>query len=507
MRAGDWIGKEGGAAMPTKTLSQPRRSSARTRRRIKRREFRPLEPQPIIRTIQVESVEIFPSRPPMPAPRDWPRRVLVGLLVAAMVGFSAIPIANQLLHPPGDNKDYDIWYKAGHEVLEGKSLYSERELAGKRVFEFMYPPAAAVFLAPLTTFGKLPFIVFLDVVNSMSWIVSLLLSVKLCTRPGQRPPITAYLLPAACTVAYVYDAYLLGQPNLMLLACLLSAFAALRDKRDLAAGGLLAFATACKAFPALALGYLVYRRQWRAALAMVAFLGLFLVVVPAPLRGWGRTIEELKTWSGGMLLRYDGNAIAQRPGASYEWKNASLVAIAHRLLRHVPAENPDEAHPVYVNVADLDFRWVTGIAMALGIGLCLACVAASPWFGGRSDATDAIEWAMLLVLITILTPISWFYYGVWLMYPFAVAVQSIGQLRLRSLTKKVAIGGLAASLFLLNAVLPCLGTLRAVGMPFFGYLLLLLELGLLLRLSTKRSAAAAGDERYSQPIGRRVAAI
>jgi hypothetical protein len=507
MRTGDCIGKEGGAAMPTKTLSQPRRSSARTRRRMIRREFRPLEPRPIIRTIHDESVEIFPSRPPMPAPRDWPRRILVTLLVTLMIGFSAIPIANQLFHPPGDNKDYDIWYKAGREVLEGKSLYSERELAGQRVFEFMYPPAAAVFLAPLTAFGKLPFIVFLDVVNSLSWIASLWLSVRLCTRRGVRPPITAYLFPAVCTLAYVYDAYLLGQPNLMLLACLLGAFAALRGKKETAAGALLAFATACKAFPALSLGYLVYRRQWRAALAMVGFLALFLVVLPAPARGLGRTIQELKAWTGGMLLRYDGNAIAQRPGASYEWKNSSLLAGTHRLLRHVPAENPDEIDSVYVNVADLDFRSVSGIALAVGIGLCLACIAVSPRACGRTDATDAVEWAMLLVLMTILTPISWFYYGVWLMYPFAVAESSIAQLRKDSLTKKIAIGGLAACLLLLNAVLPCLGTLRAVGMPFFGYLLLLLELGLLLRLAIKRSSATAGDERHSEPIGLRVAGI
>jgi hypothetical protein len=487
MRAGDWIGKEGGAAMPTKTLSQPRRSAARTGRRINRREYWPLDPPPILRTIDQDATRVLARAPAMPAPRLWPRRVLIGFLVAAMVGFSALPIANQLLHPPGDNKDYDIWYKAGREVLEGSSLYSQRELAGKHVFEFMYPPAAAVFLAPLTAFGKLPFIILLDVLNSLSWIVSLLLSVKLCTRAGQRPPITAYLLPALGTVAYVYDAYLLGQPNLMLLACLLAAFAALREKRDVAAGGLLAFATACKAFPALALGYLVYRRQWRAALAMVAFLAVFLIVIPAPVRGLGRTVDELKTWGSGMLLRYDGNAIAQRPGASYEWKNASLVASAHRLLRRVPAENPDDTHPVFVNVVDLDFRWVTGVAAAVGVGLCLACVAVTPRFGRRNDATNAIEWAMLLVLITILTPISWFYYGVWLMYPLAAVGATITQMPTGSLSKKVAIGGLVACLLMLNAVLPALGLLRAVGWPFFGYLLLLLELSVLLRLSIKRA--------------------
>jgi hypothetical protein len=485
--------------MPAKTLSPPRHSTERRRRQLRRRELRPVETQPTIRSVYDESVELLPVVTQLPAARDWPRRTLVGLLVATMIGFSVLPIANQLLHPPGDNKDYDIWYKAGREVLAGQSLYSPRELAGTRAFEFMYPPAAAVFLAPLTAFGKFPFLIFLDVLNSLSWIASLYLSVRLCGRDGVRPPITAYVLPALCTLSYVYDAYLLGQPNLMLLACFLAAFNALRGKRDVAAGALFAFATACKAFPVLALGYLVFRRQWRAAVAMVAFLGLFLVIMPAPVRGLSRTVAELKNWTGGMLLRYDGNAIAQRPGASYEWKNASLLSSTHRLLRHVPAENPDEVNPVYVNVADLDFRSVTGIAVALGIGLCLACIVVSPRSARRTDSTNAIEWAMLLVLMTILTPISWFYYGVWLMLPFAVVGESIGQLLPGTLAKKLAIGGLVVSLLLLNAVLPCLGSLRAIGTPFFGYMLLLLELAWLLMLASRRSSTAGANRNSSRP--------
>jgi hypothetical protein len=93
---------------------------------------------------------------------------------------------------------------------------------------------------------------------------------------------------------------------------------------------------------------------------------------------------------------------------------------------------------------------------------------------------------MLLVLITVLSPISWFYYGVWLLYPIAIVAQFIGSLPKASVTKKIAIAGLAACLLLLNAVLPCLGPVRAVGMPFFGYLLLLIELGWILRRASAR---------------------
>jgi hypothetical protein len=93
---------------------------------------------------------------------------------------------------------------------------------------------------------------------------------------------------------------------------------------------------------------------------------------------------------------------------------------------------------------------------------------------------------MLLVLITVLSPISWFYYGVWLLYPFAIVAQFIGSLPQASVTKIIAIAGLAVCLLLLNAVLPCFGPVRAIGMPFFGYLLLLIELGWILRRASAR---------------------
>ena len=437
----------------------------------------------MLQVVQIEQLEglegILSPRPS----RQRSHKILVAVLFGTMAVFSAFPIANHLFRPAGENKDYDIWYKAGRIALEGNDLYTPREQTGQRVLEFMYPPAAAIFLAPLTALGKLPFLLSLDVLNSLSWMASLFLAVRLAENMGLRRTMALYVFPAACTVAYVYDAYLLGQPNLMLLACMLAAFVALQQKKDWTAGGLLAFATACKAFPLLSLGYLVYRRHWRAAFAMFVFLALFLFVLPATVRGIGRTARELQTWTGRMLLHYDNNGIAQRPGTSYEWKNASLLAITHRLLRHVPAELPDNDDPVYVNIAELDFRFVSGVAVVSAAIVCLACVLVLPSQPLRTKATDAIEFAMLLVLITILSPISWFYYGVWLLYPFAVVAQFIRSLPKESVTKKIAVAGLAVCLLLLNAVFPCLGAVRAVGMPIFAYLLLLLELGWILWLT------------------------
>ena len=136
----------------------------------------------------------------------------------------------------------------------------------------------------------------------------------------------------------VYNIYLLGQPNLLLLALLLGSFACLRLGRPIGAGALLATAAAIKAFPILALGYLIYRRMWTASAATVAVLAAWLLLAPLPFRTPAQAVDDLVVWSQGMLFTYNTHGIAQRPFRSYSYKNQSIMALAHRLLRDVPAD-------------------------------------------------------------------------------------------------------------------------------------------------------------------------
>ena len=104
------------------------------------------------------------------------------------------------------------------------------------------------------------------------------------------------------------------------------------------AGALLATAAAIKAFPILALGYLLYRRMWVASVATVAVLAGWLLIAPLPFRTPGQAVDDLVVWSKGMLFTYNSNGIAQRPFRSYSYKNQSIMALAHRLLRNMPAD-------------------------------------------------------------------------------------------------------------------------------------------------------------------------
>ena len=122
-----------------------------------------------------------------------------------------------------------------------------------------------------------------------------------------------------------------------------------------------------------------------------------------------------------MVLKYDAGAIAQRPERSYSFKNQSLIALANRLLRSVPADG--EAKDGWkVNVADLGFRGANAVILLGGLGLSGFYLAALPRGSRRDGRTDAVEWAMLLLMIQAFNPLSFDYSFVWLLFPVAVAL-------------------------------------------------------------------------------------
>ena len=234
-----------------------------------------------------------------------------------------------------------------------------------------------------------------------------------------------FLIPSLLVIVYIWSSYHLGQPSLVLLALMLGAFVALRAKREVSAGALIALAAAIKAFPVIAIIYLIYRRYWKAALSVVVTLTFLLLILPAPLRGFERAWRDLEKWSSGML-KYDAATVAQRPMRSYTWKNQSLVSVTNRLLRHVDADAASAPHtPIYVNLADLKFRTVNAIIISVALALGILFITVMPQRGMRTAESDAIEFALLLLMMLMITPLSFGYFFSWLMLPFAVITQRV----------------------------------------------------------------------------------
>ncbi|HKS31809.1 MAG TPA: glycosyltransferase family 87 protein [Chthoniobacterales bacterium] len=332
--------------------------------------------------------------------------------ITTAITFTLIPFIRFLRS--GTDMDYRTWYQAGQTVLHGGEIYPHGQ-----TFPFMYPPTCALMLAVPAFFGKPVLILFLSLVNTVAWLlcisfISALLSEK---RIQNSPVVIANLI----LVPFVWSSYHLGQPSLILLALMLAAFLALPGSRkgEILAGTLIALASAIKAFPLLAIFYLIYRRYWAATVSLVIGLLLLLLVAPIPFRGLQRTIADARDWQRGML-RYRETTIAQRPARGYSWKNQSIFGVANRLLRHVSV-NDEPNPPAYANVINLDFRTVNIVI----ITCALVAGAFFVWVIPRHRSAANEEFAALLILILIFTPLTFGYLFVWLMLPLALLIKRI----------------------------------------------------------------------------------
>jgi len=344
-------------------------------------------------------------------------RALMTLFIAAATVFSVLPLFHYFCG--GHLFDYKLWYDTGKQVLAGNEIFFFRH--GK--YDFMYPLPCALFLGGASLLGQGGLIFLLVAINSIAWFCSAKLSATLTTGDRRITNPCVYVVPSLLVIVYIWSTYHLGQPNLVLLALMLCAFVALRAEREIIVGGLIAVAGAIKAFPVMAIVYLLYRRYWTAAASLVVALVFLLLILPAPFRGCERAWRDLEKWSGGML-KYSEVGVAQRPQRSYTWKNQSLVGVSNRLLRRVDADAasaPDQ--PVYVNFADLSFPVVNVIVVGIALALGSIFIAVMPRRDVRTAESDSMEFALLLLLMLMITPLSFGYFFCWLMLPFAVATQ------------------------------------------------------------------------------------
>ena len=390
-----------------------------------------------------------------------PRLLFRVLFIVTAITFTLLPFV-RFLHS-GTDMDYRTWFQAGQTVLQGGEIYPHAQ-----IFPFMYPPTCALLLALPAFFGKAAMILILSSLNTVAWILCIRFSSALMSE--QRAQNTPIVVATFIVMPFVWSSYHLGQPSLVLLALMLGAFLSLRHGRETLAGALVALAVAIKAFPLLAIFYFIYRRYWMAAISLVIALVILLFLLPIPFRGWHQSLNDARDWQRGML-HYEQGGIAQRPARGYTWKNQSIFGLANRLLRRVSVdEEPDPL--AYANLADLDFRTVNIVIMGSALLLGLSFVVAMP--RQRAPEGDAREFAALLSLILIFTPLAFGYLFVWLMFPLALLIK-------RSLEVPASLIWVLIALALLTATAIAPRFAQIYGSLFFAALMLYLSLAIDLR--------------------------
>jgi hypothetical protein len=349
----------------------------------------------------------------------------------------------------GKTKDYPLWFWAGQQVLQGRDLYPSDP---NSYFDFIYPPLSAVLLALPSWFGKVTLYTCLSLLNVAAWWMTGQLS-NAMTGSGRTPGPFLFALPGIVTVTFVFDMFDLGQPNLVLLALMLYGFWRLQHGRPWMAGCMFALAAAIKVFPVAVFPYLVWRRQWAAVASMVVFLGVFLFIVPAPIRGFQHNVSELKTWYQGMIGSSSEKGFGQRGEQNWSWVNQSIIAMTHRLTRPINYNQEDPAKPPRtMNLVNLDFKTANFLVLTISLVIGLGYIAVMPRYSRRTARSDAEEVGILFCLMTVASPLARQYYFMWLFFPITILIHRAvfdARARVRGWTwATLAIAGLLMSLSL-----------------------------------------------------------
>jgi hypothetical protein len=377
------------------------------------------------------------------------RQALAVFLVLALL-LSVVPVVNTIRYSRC-NKDYNTWHNVGHLVREGKPIFPPETTV--IAHNFYYPPAiASLFYAPISYAGKVGLVLVLCALSAAGHLAAILLSVYFATGRVRGQHKALYVVPYLLSLPFCWDIYFLGQLNLTLLGVMMLGFLALEHKRPIAAGALIALAAAAKAFPLVAIVYLIWKRYWLAAGSMLATLVLVLVLLPAPFRGFERNWQELTTWAEIMLLRNNSQTLANQPDRGYDYGNQALLSVVHRLTRPLPVSQVNK-DKITVNFVSISAQSAFLVFFTLAGVMCLAYVWAMPARRDCVRRTNAIEYSILLILIVVFSPKAGSYYYCWTIPGFTVAFAELFASPKGSVRRRWITAGLGSSLVVLSTAL------------------------------------------------------
>jgi hypothetical protein len=293
-----------------------------------------------------------------------------------------------------------------------------------------------------------------------------------------------------------------------LLAMLTAGGWALSRGRSVQAGFWLATAAVYKATPVLCLPYLLWKRRWAAAAAMVVFLGVW-AVAPAAFLGWDKTVAAHRQFlARNQIVAAHRTAYPELPEFEPpKAQNQSLFALVARYVETYPAGHPLnlEPHPLFRQFGSLDaesaYRVTRGVVLILG--LVLAWQFRRSAAGPRGAGDFPAEWAAVCLLCALVSPWCWKQHLV-VALPAALLVARTavsGDLTSRGSSARRRFAALAAiALVLLATRHSVVG--RETSVVFLSYKIdTMLMLGLLgLALTTPVTAALGRSSMQSRPI-------
>ena len=384
------------------------------------------------------------------------RRVLVFIAFAAMLVLCFVD-----LESPGDYTGFVAFGQAANDgALAYDPAVQARYMEGGHHWA-TWPPGfvpLASGLAVLDGIAHAPAVIAFQLLNLAMLALALFVIAEWLT--GRRPAWDAPVVAVALLVPLrlVVNNFEHAQVNLVVLGLVLLGFRWL-ERRPLASGLMFGLGSAIKATPILLLPYLAWRARGRALGA--AALGVLVgwVALPALVLGPEGMIAWWRGWVEALPLA----------GAQEGWMNQSLRSIAVLRL------GPDAGLAV----------WLAGTVALAGAIL----FAFGRPFRGVEPRRAAAEVAVLLVAITIVSPVAWKAHYVTLV-PLCAAIFVLAR-DASGTRRKFALGSLVVAAVGINFTPSDLvGRAAAVALQRYGIVLVLALLLVVAALVLLRAPAA-----------------
>jgi hypothetical protein len=356
----------------------------------------------------------------------------------------SVKYGEKVLDSERDNRSAFLrWRDQIQELDQGVDLWDK--------FNYPNPPIMVLLLKPLTDLPPL--------VGSLAWyylkvamaLAAIWLVFRFTETPGKPWPVWAQAAAVLLSLRPIEGDLSHGNINLfILLLCALGLYC-YRCRRDLAAGGCLALAIACKVTPALFVPYLAWKRSWKALAGCAVGLVLFFWVVPGLFLGFENNQRYLSSWYRGMIVPF-----AMEGVVTTEHQNQSLPGLLHRLLTDSPSFStfegeryvPEESH----NLVAWNPALVGGLVKLcmLAFAGCVVWVCRNP-DGDRARWQLAAEFALVFLGMLLFSERTWKHHCVTMLAPFAVLCYYLAACQPGPRMKKFLIAVLAAVALLMTS--------------------------------------------------------
>lgn len=296
--------------------------------------------------------------------------------------------------------DFHCFYTTGQRILNHENIYVVKD---PKVAEFRYAPIFAVAMSALALLSEDTADTIWYSLNFILLILSFILLKKLVIPEdiGFKPGLIIYLMVILGSMRLILHNLSTGQTNILMMFVMLLGLYHINNRREALGGAILALAITIKYIPLAFLPYFIMRRKFKAAAAILAALGVY-IILPGLLIGMQANFLYIKN-----LFTFLTKSTIFDEVTLLDPANQSLLSAIRRLFFNcgaiwhapkMPFQNLNIG-PFLPNLITL----VTGVLMYLSILL-------NPRKGNSSLNSNRylnIDYALIFICIILFNMNSW----------------------------------------------------------------------------------------------------